>query len=259
MLVRPRYESEVSDARDPHRTSFEKKRLLSLDVYRGLIMVALAFNGFGLAATADRVLETNSDSELWRSIAYQFEHVSWTGWAFWDFIQPSFMFMVGVALAYSYAVREERGLGTADLWLHATLRSVSLVLFGVFLISNWGDTTNWSLVNVLTQIGLGYPLVYLFARQRTLTRLFGALALLFITYLFYVLYPTTGIPLEGGAPEVGVSGEWARAHLAEVNPHWHKNANVGHALDKWLLNLFPEKLPSSTTEGDTKRSTFSLR
>ena len=71
-------------------------RLLSLDAYRGLIMVSLAFNGFGLAATARNHLKADPDSGLWRAIYYQFEHVDWTGGGYWDLIQPSFMFMVGV-------------------------------------------------------------------------------------------------------------------------------------------------------------------
>lgn len=239
MLVQPRYDTDDSPTPKSNLGTFEKQRLLSLDVFRGLIMGALAFNGLGLARTAHRFLETQPESVFWKTIAYQFEHVEWTGWAFWDFIQPAFMFMVGVALAYSYAKREENGMGAPDLWVHAGIRSVSLALFGVFLISNWTDTTNWSLVNVLTQIGLGYPILYLFARQRTITRLIGAVGLLLTTYLIYALYPTSGLSLETGAPDVGVSGSWARAHLTGIDPHWHKNANAGHAFDLWLLNLFP--------------------
>ncbi len=80
----------------PERATEE--RLLSLDAYRGLIMIALAFNGFGLAETAARHLKT-ADSEFWQQIKYQFSHVDWAGCAFWDLIQPSFMFMVGVSMA----------------------------------------------------------------------------------------------------------------------------------------------------------------
>ena len=31
--------------------------------------------------------------------------------------------------------------------------------------------------------------------------------------------------------------------LAEVSPAWHKNANVGHAVDGWLLNQMPRQEP----------------
>ncbi len=54
-----------------------EERLLSLDAYRGLIMIALAFNGFGLADTASRHLQQNADSSFWQFLKYQFSHVEW--------------------------------------------------------------------------------------------------------------------------------------------------------------------------------------
>jgi len=61
--------AETSDA--PQTT----QRLLSLDVYRGLIMITLAFSGFGLGKTAARHLESNPDSGFWGAIKHQFTHV----------------------------------------------------------------------------------------------------------------------------------------------------------------------------------------
>ncbi|MBC8115408.1 MAG: DUF5009 domain-containing protein, partial [Candidatus Saccharimonas sp.] len=66
-------------------------RLGSLDAYRGFVMICLAANGFGIAATAKNF----PNSSLWQSLKFQFDHVPWVGCAFWDLIQPSFMFMVG--------------------------------------------------------------------------------------------------------------------------------------------------------------------
>ncbi len=42
--------------------SFLQQRLVSLDTYRGLIMITLAFTGFGLAGTAAKHLEQNPES-----------------------------------------------------------------------------------------------------------------------------------------------------------------------------------------------------
>ena len=91
----------------------QQRRLLSLDAYRGLIMVSLAFQGFGLRETAGNHLATNPDSSLWQTVHYQFSHVPWTGCGYWDLIQPSFMFMVGVSMAWSYAKRSGMGTPTA--------------------------------------------------------------------------------------------------------------------------------------------------
>jgi hypothetical protein len=66
----------------PISSRFHLVRLQSLDAYRGLIMIALAFNGFGLAATADKFLVDNPNSVFWKNVRYQFSHVEWRGCAF---------------------------------------------------------------------------------------------------------------------------------------------------------------------------------
>src|SRR5258707_466436 len=73
-------------------------RLVSLDAYRGFIMLVMASAGLGFPVMAKRF----SDSGGWQFLGYEFDHVAWTGCAFWDLIQPSFMFMVGVAAPYSF-------------------------------------------------------------------------------------------------------------------------------------------------------------
>src|SRR5256714_3831399 len=141
------------------KPDFLKQRLLSLDAYRGLIMVTLAFTGFGLAETAHRHIEAGVAPDFWGAVYYQFEHAQWVGCGYWDLIQPSFMFMVGAAMAFSCANRRQRGQSQARLLGHAVWRSAVLVLLGIFLISNGARATNWSLMNVLSQIGLGYPVL----------------------------------------------------------------------------------------------------
>jgi heparan-alpha-glucosaminide N-acetyltransferase len=218
-------------------------RLQSLDVYRGLIMVALAFNGFGLAATAGNHLESAPDSGFWQAVHHQFEHVEWIGCSFWDLIQPSFMFMVGVSMAYSYVNRQRQGHSWGRMFAHACTRGLVLIGLGIFLISNSGRSTNWLLTNVLTQIGLGYPFLFLLWRRSLRTHVITAAALLLGAWALYSFYPHAGIDLAKGAPEVGVSPRWAQEHLAGVGAAWHKNANIGQALDVSLLNQLPRREP----------------
>ncbi len=59
------------------------------------------------------------------------------------------------------------------------------------------------------------------------------------TGLAYTRYPTKGIDLETGNPQVGITAEWAKEHLTGVPAAWHKNANLGHAVDLVVLNWFP--------------------
>src|SRR5258708_16139253 len=71
-------------------------RITSLDAYRGLVMLALAFEGAGPEAVA------KFQNAPWlQALGRQFDHVDWEGAAFWDLIQPSFMFIVGVPVTYS--------------------------------------------------------------------------------------------------------------------------------------------------------------
>jgi predicted acyltransferase len=224
-------------------------RLQSLDAYRGLIMVALAFNGFGLAATARNHLKTAPESGFWQAVRHQFSHVEWVGCSFWDLIQPSFMFMVGVSMAYSYLKRQQQGESWGRMFGHACWRGLVLIALGIFLISNSARSTNWSLTNVLTQIGLGYPFLFLLWGRSLRTHVITAVALLLGTWLLYSSYPHAGIDPAKGAPEVGVSAAWAQEHLVGISPAWHKNANVGHAVDTWLLNKLPRREPFTFNSG----------
>src|SRR5436305_415187 len=61
------------------KADFLKSRLHALDTYRGLIMVALAFNGFGLALTARNHLLMHGPSPFWEAVFFQFSHVEWVG------------------------------------------------------------------------------------------------------------------------------------------------------------------------------------
>lgn len=231
-------------------------RLLSLDAYRGLIMVSLAFGGFGLANTAQNHLEAAPDSSFWAAVAYQFSHAQWVGCSFWDLIQPSFMFMVGVSMAYSYAKRAAMGDSQSRMLGHAVYRSIALVLLGVFLSSGRGSGTNWTFTNVLSQIGLGYTFLFLFWGKSFRTQAIGAGAVLLGTWMLFVCYPGSGLDLEKGAPGAGVTPDWAKEYLTGVGASWHKNANFAHAVDLRFLNWFPRGEPFTANEGGYQTLNF---
>ena len=85
-------------------------RLVSLDAYRGFIMLVMASGGLAFASMAATLDKAGKPvPPVLEFLGFQFDHVAWIGCAFWDLIQPSFMFMVGVALPYSVASREARG------------------------------------------------------------------------------------------------------------------------------------------------------
>jgi predicted acyltransferase len=232
------------------------KRLTSLDAYRGLVMLAMASGGFAFASVLgdhpDAVKNqfegdglNNAWSAGWHLLAYQFSHVTWTGCSFWDLIQPSFMFMVGVSMPFSYAKRESKGQSKLRMLGHAIFRSLILVLLAVFLSSNWNGQTNFIFTNVLAQIGLGYTFVYLLCRWNLVVQLVAAAGILGGYWFYFYQYT---IPQ--------AEEQQVRTYLAEqleLNPdeelnqfdglasHWNKHTNAAAAIDREYLSRFPRE------------------
>lgn len=220
-------------------------RLVSLDAYRGFIMAMLASEGLGIAATARKLHDSppwhifGYDFYPWRTLQYNFEHVKWLGCGFWDLIQPSFMFMVGAAAAYSWASRAARGDSYGKLLRHTLVRSVVLVLLGVFLRTRGGKQTNFTFMDVVSQIGLGYTFLFLLWNRPRWVQGAAAALILFGYWLLFALYP---LPAENfNYNSVGVRSGWK--HLEGFQQHWDKGTNPAAKVDVWFLNLFPRAEP----------------
>lgn len=224
------------------------ERLVSLDAYRGAIMLMMASSGLGLA----QVARLHPDSHLWQFIGHQVEHAQWAGFALWDIIQPAFMFMVGVALPWSVANRRTRGQSFRSMFAHALWRSLVLVLLAVFLSSAWSRQTVWSFNNVLAQIGLGYLCVFLLAFTKPRTQWIAAFGILFVYWLAFALYPLPAADFDWAS--VGVPDNWN--FLTGFEAHWEKNANFAAAFDHWFLNLFPREKPFVFSRGGYQTLNF---
>ena len=192
MALQDGSDAVVADGPTLRNDKPKSQRLISLDAYRGAIMVMMASGGLGLAHVARQY----PDSRLWQSIAYHTEHAEWVGFTVWDVIQPAFMFMVGVAMAFSVANRRARGQGVVRLFAHALWRAVALVLLAVFLSSAWSRQTQWVFANVLAQIGLGYLVVFGLAFARPRTQWIVAIIILFLTWLAFALYPLSAVDFD---------------------------------------------------------------
>jgi len=237
-------------------------RLVSLDAYRGFVMLAMVSHSFGLPAVA-RELANRQDQHLafWQQLAYQFDHVQWPGCVFWDLIQPSFMFMVGTAMAFSCAARRAKGQSYWVMALHAAWRAVALILLGVFLRTeikpdpdNPGGIplTNFTFVDVVSQIGFGYFFLFLLWGRRQWVLLLVALAILFSYWALFASYP---LPEPGfNYEKVGVPADWEYnyPHIppdADFQAHWNKNTNPASDFDVWFLNQFPRTKPFEFNSG----------
>ncbi len=195
-------------------------------------MFAIASHGLGIHTAATKHFE---HSPIWSALAHLTEHVPWVGCVPWDMIQPSFMFLVGVAMAFSCAKRLARGDSYGSMFGHAVIRSFVLVALGVLLSSNWSTQTNFEFPNVLAQIGLGYTFVFLMWNRSPVVQFGTAIAVLGAYWALFALYP---LPPQGfDFASVGVPEDWT--HLTGFAAHWGKNTNPAAAFDTWFLNLFP--------------------
>lgn len=133
-------------------------RYVSLDAYRGLIMMLLVSVGLGFGALKGH--------PVFGVIASQVDHVEWEGAVFWDLVQPAFMLMVGVAMPFAFARRAERGATFRQNLFHVAGRSLKLIaLSHVFGMWSRGTIT-FGLINVLSQIAFTYFLCFLIMQLR---------------------------------------------------------------------------------------------
>jgi predicted acyltransferase len=186
----------------------------SVDAYRGFVMLLMMAEVLRLS----RVAQAVPDNWFWQILAWNQTHVAWAGCSLHDLIQPSFSFLVGVALPYSIAARLAKGGTLGGLFGHALWRSFVLVALGILLRSMNRPGINFTFEDTLTQIGLGYPILFLLGWKPPKWQWTALGIILFGYWLAWALYPIApGLPFEA---------------------HWAKNANLGHAFDVWFLNLF---------------------
>ncbi len=250
----PEKNEAAASARPASLKSGKPARLVSLDAYRGFIMTMLAANGFGILAFSriepDSPVWQVHDYAWWQNLAIQFEHPPWVsvfglaGVAFWDLIQPAFMFMVGVSMPFSYGRRAMMGQKDSARMLHALLRSVVLVLMGVFLNSMGDQRTDWAFPNVLCQIGLGYFFAWLLLNRSLPVQVTSLVLLLLANWLmFFVNTPPADYDYEA----VNASAENGEIFEGRFAP-WSKNANTAYLFDEWLLPRLRTPLPEVSPE-----------
>ncbi|MGO9270353.1 MAG: acyltransferase family protein [Terriglobia bacterium] len=234
----------VATARSPQASPAPVVRNIAVDAYRGLVMLLMMAEVLRLS----RVAEAFPTSIFWKVLAYNQTHVEWAGCSLHDLIQPSFSFLVGVALPYSIASRLAKGATFGKLLAHTLWRSLLLTALGIFLRSMDRPQTYFTFEDTLSQIGLGYTFLFLlgFCKPRWQ---WTALAVILTGYwLAWALYPLPGAGFNWQS--VGVSQAWHAQHnYSGFAAHWNKNANLGNTFDQWFLNLFPRESPFVYNDG----------
>jgi predicted acyltransferase len=105
----------------PQAESLERAR--SLDTVRGLTILVMIFvndlaSVRGPPAWMKHIQPPNAD-----------------GMTFVDVVFPAFLFLVGAAIPFAIDARLKRGESLARVWLHVLIRTVGLLIIGVFMVN----------------------------------------------------------------------------------------------------------------------------
>ena len=167
----------------PNRTT--RERLTSLDAFRG-------------ATIAGMILVNNPGS--WSHVYPPLLHAPWHGWTPTDLIFPYFLFIMGVAIPFSFRSRLERGADRRALSRHVLRRSA--IIFGLgLLLAAFPTFTGWDtirIMGVLQRIAVVYVVaapLYLWVGARG--RIVTTAALLLVYWALMTLV----------APPGGVAGD----------------------------------------------------
>ena len=116
---------------------------MSLDLFRG-------------ATIAGMILVNNAGDEP--HSYWPLKHAEWNGWTPTDLVFPFFLFIVGVAMAFSLGSRLKRGESRPALLRHVLWRGLALFSLGVFLngFPNQYHLASWRVYGVLQRIAICY-------------------------------------------------------------------------------------------------------
>lgn len=149
------------------------KRLLSLDVFRGLTIALMIL--------------VNSPGN---KVAYPWlEHSDWNGCTLADFVFPFFIVIVGVSSILALSNLRKMGLSDRQLFGIIVKRSAYIFLMGLVLniLPNHFDLTHLRILGVLQRIALCYfftSLLFLTTKVRTQIAIITALLLGYCLVLF---------------------------------------------------------------------------
>jgi predicted acyltransferase len=180
--------AETSPAGKPANAALPQ-RFVSLDFFRGFTMFMLVGEATGLY---ELLRSPAFQGSILAFIGWQLEHHDWNGLRFWDLIQPFFMFIVGVAMPFSFARRWEKGESWGRSFTHALRRSALLLLFGWGLYCIGPGRITFELWNVLAQLSVTYLVAFLLMRKPAKVQIGVTVALLVATELLYRLWPVAG-------------------------------------------------------------------
>jgi predicted acyltransferase len=154
---------------------------------RGLIMVLLALEAAGLYDPLSQAAENTP----FHTLVQQFSHHPWHGLRAWDLVQPAFMFMAGVAMAFSLERQQKNGTTWNQSFKRTLKRCGWLFFWGVLDYAVRKTGLSFELWDVLTQLSFTTLIAFLIYRWSTAAQIAVCISLLLLTE---ALYRMTHVP-----------------------------------------------------------------
>jgi predicted acyltransferase len=220
----------------------DNTRLVSLDVFRGLIIAGM-------------ILVT--DPGTYSAVYWPLLHAEWNGPTPTDMIFPSFLVIIGIAMTLSFATRIERGADTKQLLLHVLRRSVVIFLLGL-LVNGFPDYDLHTIriPGVLQRIAICYFLgacLYL-AASRTISKaedkslrsrsIVIAVVLAAILVVYWALLKFVPVPGFGAGrlDSLGNLGAYLDRRIFGIRHMWPYGLTLGYGVTfdpEGLLSTLP--------------------
>jgi predicted acyltransferase len=227
----------------PGITNMENKRLLSIDIFRGLTVILMTI--------------VNNPGD-WGHIYAPLEHAEWHGYTLTDLVFPSFLFIVGISTVLSKP-SEDQLLKSCKRALRIFLLGLSLSFFSKIKVGDYSLVARLLAMALATMAFLGdYPLrrqfwvaVAAFVLLIGLcfsgltdfehVRIPGVLQRIAVVYLVVsLLHAYTSLRVQIGVFIGSLAGYWALMHFVEVPGIGSANLEVNKNLAAWLDNYLLE-------------------
>ncbi|HOW39641.1 MAG TPA: DUF5009 domain-containing protein [Bacteroidales bacterium] len=193
-------------------------RVLSVDFFRGFTMFMLVT---GITNVFHELAHNGMGGSVIAELSRQFEHAEWNGLFAWDLIQPFFMFIVGVAMPFSFAKRTARGDSYKTILMHALSRSFWLLALGFMLGS---DRNSHAFQNVLAQLSFTYLVAFLLMRTDFKIQIAVSFGMIILSDVIYRVFPVDGFnqPFTpdknfGAWVDLLISGHLSTGHWVSFN------------------------------------------
>lgn len=181
-------------------------RLQSLDVMRGFTIACMI------------LVNNNGD---WRNAYWPLLHSVWNGWTPTDIVFPSFLFMVGVAMTFSFSKRLGKGESARSLFPHIVRRTIILFVLGLVVNSfPFLHLGSLRVYGVLQRIGLCFFFASLFLLWTGTKTRISAVVILLGGYWALMRF----VPIPGH----GVPGR----DIPLLDPYW----NLVSVVDRWIMS-----------------------